>query len=81
MNRPRDLKGRYVRTSSQNFVKIPNKIYGGRNTPTTNLTERYRKTHVGSISSWKPKGEVIENRETLAGSSSKDPIPEHVHEV
>ena len=78
MNRPRDLKGRYIITSSQKFVKIPTNLYEGRNTPTTNLAERYRNTHVGSSSSWKPKGGAIEGRETLARSSSKDPIPEEV---
>ena len=55
MNRPRDSKGRYIRTSSQNFVKIPTNLYGGRNTPTTNLEERYQKRHAGSSYSWKPK--------------------------
>ena len=79
MNRPRDLKGRYVRTSSQNFVKIPTNIYEGHNTPTTNSVERYRKTDIGSSSSWKPKGRAKEGRETLAGSS-KDPIIEEVQE-
>ena len=54
MNIPRDSKGRYVRTNSQNFVKIPTNLYGGGNTPTTNSVERYRRTHVGSSSTWKP---------------------------
>ena len=79
MNRPRDSKGRYVRSSSQKSVKIPTNLYGGRATPTTNSAERYQKTHVGSISSWIPKGEAIEDREALE-EISKDPIPEEVQE-
>ena len=79
MNRPRDSKGRYIRTSSQKSIKIPTNIYGGHATPTTNSFEKYWKTHVGSSSSWRPKGNLIggaiEGREMLAGSS-KDPIPE-----
>ena len=76
MNRRRDSKGRYVRTSSQNLIKIPTNLYGGRNTPTTNSAERYRRTHIGSSSTWKPKyfiGETIDMEEILA-ASPKDPI-------
>ena len=79
MNIPIDSKGRYVRTISQHSIKIPPNIYEGCNTPTTNSVARYRKTDVGSSSSWKPKGRAIEGRETLA-RSSKDPIPEEVQE-
>ena len=79
MNIPRDSKGRYVRTISQNSVKIHTNLYEGHATPTTNSTERYQKTHIGSISYWIPKGNLtggaIEGRETLAGIS-KDPIPQ-----
>ena len=83
MNRPRNSKGTYVRTNSQNFVKIPTILYGDRNTPTTNSAERYQRTHVGSSYTWKPKefiGKNVECKETLAGSS-KDPIPEEVLEA
>ena len=55
MNRPRDSRGRYVRDNSQNLIKIPTNIYGGQNTPTTNSAERYRRTNIGSSSTWKPK--------------------------
>ena len=82
MNILRDLRGRYVRTSSQKIVKIPTNLYGGQNTPTINSTERYRRTHIGSSSTWKPKefiGEAIEDKEILTGSS-KEPIPEEVLE-
>ena len=74
--------GRYVRTSSQNLVKIPNNLNRGRNTPTTNLAERYRRTHIGHISTWKAKyfiGEAIEGEEILA-RSPKDPIAEEIQE-
>ena len=80
MNRPIDSKGRYVRTSSQNLVKIPTNLYGGRNTPTTNSTERYQRTHIGSSSTWKPKefiGETIDGEEILA-RNPKDPISKEV---
>ena len=76
MNIPRDSKGRYVRDNSKNFIKIPTNLYGGWNTPTTNSTEWYRRTHIGSSSTWKPKyfiGETIDDEEILVGSR-KDPI-------
>ena len=82
MNRLRDLRGRYVRTSSQNLVKIPTNLYGGRNTPTTNSAERYRRTHKGSSSTWKPKEfirETIYGKEILEGSP-KYPISEEIQE-
>ena len=80
MSRPRDYKGRYVRDNSQNLIKIPTNLYGGRNTPTTNSTERYQRTHIGSSSTWRPKyfiGETIDKEEILAGNP-KDPIFEEV---
>ena len=82
MNRPRYYKGRYVRANSQNLIKIPTNLYRGRNTPTTNSTERYRKTHIGSSSSWRPKyfiGESIDREEILEGSP-KVPIAEEILE-
>ena len=78
MNRPRDSRGRYVRANYQNLIKIPSNLYGGRNTPTTNSAERYRRKHVGSNSTWKTKdfiGEAIEGEEIMA-RSPKDPISE-----
>ena len=79
---PRDYKGRYFRTSSQNLIKIPTNLYGGWNTPITNSTERNKRTHIGSSSTWKPKdfiGETIDGEEIMAGNP-KDPIPEEVQE-
>ena len=78
MNRPRDSKGRYVRVNSQNLIIIHTDLYGGRKTPTTNSAERYRKTHIGSSSSWRPKyfiGETLDREEILVGIP-KDPIAE-----
>ena len=82
MNIPRDSNGRYVRTISKNLVKIPTNLYGGWNTPTNNSVERYRRTHIGSSSTWKPKefiGETIDSEEILAGNI-KDLIYEEVQE-
>ena len=60
MNMPRDSKGIYVRPSSQNLIKIPTNLYGGRNTPITNSAERYQRIHVGSSSTWKLKDFIRE---------------------
>ena len=71
MRRLRDSRGRYVRTSSQKLLKIPTNLYGWKNSPTTHSTKRYRRTHIGSSSTWKPKdfiGETIDDEEIPAGS-------------
>ena len=76
MNRPKDSRDRYIRAKSQNLIKIPTNLYGGQNTPNTNSVERYRRTHVGSSSSWRLKyfiGETIDGEEILA-ENPKDPI-------
>ena len=80
MSRLRYFRGRYVRNSSQNLVKIPTNLYEGRNTPTTNSIERYQRRHMGSSSTWKPKdfiGEAIEGEEILA-RGPKDLISKEV---
>ena len=82
MKKPRDSKGRYVRDNSQNLIKIPTNLYGGQNNPTTNSSESYRRTKIGSSSTWKPKdfiGETIDNEEILVGNP-KDPSSEEVQE-
>ena len=82
MNKPRDFKGIYIKMSSQNLIKIPINLYGGRNIPTTKSIERHLRTHIGSISTWKPKyfiGETIDGQEILVGSP-KDPIDEEIQE-
>ena len=53
MSRLRDPRGRFVKT--RKLIEIPTNFYRGRNTPTTNSAERYRKTPVGSSSTMKPK--------------------------
>ena len=81
MDRLRDPLGRFIKTgkaidNSSNFSR-------GRNTPTTNSPERYRKTPEGSNSAWKPKETLprdltkgtIEREGTLTGGP-KDLIPE-----
>ena len=52
MNGLRDSMDRYARDNSQNLIKIPTNIYGEQNTPTTNSSERYWRTHIGSSSTW-----------------------------
>ena len=82
MNKPRDPKGRYIRDNSQGLIKIATNLYEGWNTPTTNLVERNRRTHIGSSSRWRPKefiGETIDSGEILVGSPN-DPIFEEVQE-
>ena len=73
MSRLRDPQGRFVKTGK--LIKIPTKFHRGRNTPTTNSAERYRKTPIGSSSTQKPKDtlsrdltkEAIEGEGTLEG--------------
>ena len=85
MSRLRDPQGRFVKIGK--LIEIPTNFYMGRNTPTTNSVERYRKTPVGSSSTRKPKetlsgdltGEAIEGEGTLA-EGPKDLIPEEVQE-
>ena len=82
MNIPGDSKGRYIRDNSQNLIKIPTNLYEWWNNPTTNSTERYQRTHIGSSSTWRPKdfiGETIDGEKILAGNP-KDPIYEEVQE-
>ena len=53
MNKLRDPQGRFIKTGKD--INIITKSSKGRNTPTTNSPERYRKTPEGSNSAWKPK--------------------------
>ena len=83
MSRLRDPQGRFVKTGK--LIEIPTNFHRGCNTPTTNSTERYRKTPIGSSSTQKPKdtfsgdltGEAIEGEGTLEGGP-KDLIPKEV---
>ena len=49
----RDPQGRFVNTGK--LIEIPTNFYMGCNNSTTNSAERYRKTHIGSSSTLKPK--------------------------
>ena len=74
MNRLRDPQGRFIKVGKA--IDISANYFRGRNTPTTNSPERYRKTPEGSNSAWKPKETLprditkgtIEGEETLTGS-------------
>ena len=65
MSRLRDPQGRFVETGK--LIEISTNFSRGRNTPTTNSAERYRKTPIGSSSTQKPK-------ETLSGDLTKEAI-------
>ena len=85
MNKLRDPRSIFVKIGK--LIEIPTKFYGGRNTPTTNLAERYQKMTIWSSSTQKPKetlsgdltGEAIEGEGTLLGGP-KDLIPEEAQE-
>jgi hypothetical protein len=62
MNKPRDPKGRYVKTNPKLPTKVPSKLFGGRNTPSINSAERYQKVQVGDRSTHKAKEVSVETR-------------------
>jgi hypothetical protein len=39
MNKPRDPKGRYIKTNPKIPTKVPSNLFGGRNTPSINSVE------------------------------------------
>jgi hypothetical protein len=43
MNRPRDPKGRYIKSKSDLSTKVPSNLFGGRNIPLINFVDRYQK--------------------------------------
>jgi len=55
MKKPRDPKGRYVKTNQKLPTKVPSKLFGGRNNPSINSIERYRKVQVGDKLTHKAK--------------------------
>ena len=81
MSRIRDPQGRFVQ--NRKVIEVSTNYHRGRNSPTTNSPERYRKTPIGSSSTLKPKEilledlteEAIEGEGTLA-EGLKDPVPE-----
>ena len=48
MNRPREPKGIYVKSKLYLSTKVPSDLFGGRNVPLINFTNRYRKTGASS---------------------------------
>ena len=55
MKKPRDPKGRYVKTNPKLPTKVPSNLFGGRNTPSINSVEWYWKVQVGDILTHKDK--------------------------
>jgi hypothetical protein len=39
MNKPRDPKGRYIKTKPKFSTKVPSDLFGGRNTPLINSAD------------------------------------------
>jgi len=64
MNKPRDQKGRYIKTNSYLSTKVPPDLFGGRNIPLINSANRYQK--VGASSTQRDK---LVSEEAKAGST------------
>ena len=58
MSRIRDPQGRFVKTKK--VIEVSTNYHRGRNSPTTNSPERYRKMSIGSSSTLKPKETLLE---------------------
>jgi hypothetical protein len=81
MKKPRDPKGRYVKTNPKIPTKVPSNLSGGRNTPSINSAKRYRKVQVGDSSTQKDKN-VSEETRTEETIEKKVDTPKIVgHEV
>jgi hypothetical protein len=71
MNRPRDPKGRYIKTKLDLSTKVPFDLFGGRNILLINSTDQYQKSRVIStqraktISEESKTGSTIEQNKTL----------------
>jgi hypothetical protein len=48
MNRPRDPKGRYIKSKSNLSTKVPSNLFGGRDVPLIKSADRYQKTGASS---------------------------------
>jgi hypothetical protein len=48
MNRPRDPKGRYIKSKSDLSTKVPSDLFGGRDVPLIKSADRYQKTGASS---------------------------------
>ena len=81
----RDPQGIFVNTGK--CIEVPTNYCRGRNFPTTNSPEMYRKTPIGSSSTLKPQETPLEylTREAIEGEGTlekgpKDPISEEIQE-
>ena len=63
MNKPRDPKGRYIKTILKLLTKVPSNLFGGRNTTSIKYVERYHKVQVGDSLIQKDKN-VLEETKT-----------------
>ena len=78
MNRLRYRQGRFIKIGKA--IDISTNFSRGRNTPTTNSPERYRKTPEGSNSAWKPKETLPRDitKGTIEGEGTLTRGPEHL---
>ena len=65
MNKPRDPKGRYIKTKINLPIKVPYKLFGGRNTPPINSIDRYQKVGVSSTQRAKEVSEETKTESTI----------------
>jgi hypothetical protein len=65
MNKPRDPKGRYIKTKPKLPIKVPSNLFGGRNTPPINSIERYQKIGVSSTQRAKEVSEETKTGDTI----------------
>jgi hypothetical protein len=69
MNRPRDPKGRCIKSKLDLSTKVPSDLFGGRNVPLIKSVDQYRKIGVSSTQRAK-----IVSKETKTGSTRKEKI-------
>jgi len=65
VNKPKDPKGRYVKSKSDLSTKVPSDLFGGRNVPLINSIDRYRKTEASSTQRDKVVSEENKTRSTI----------------
>jgi hypothetical protein len=65
MNRPRDPKGRYIKSKSYLSTKVPSDLFRGRNIPITKSADQYRKIVASSNQRTKTVFEETNTRSTI----------------
>jgi hypothetical protein len=65
MKKPRDPKGRYIKTKPNLLTKVPSNLFGGRNTPPVNSVDRYQKIGVSSTQRDKAVSEETKTWSTI----------------